>query len=155
MRFKWIDYAEEYEDTVESWLDEEAVRLTGMDEGFQDYFQCMINDSDTKYGENFWVKVIFEKEKPIGIMAVGLWEKSFIISEIIISSSHRGNGIGSAAIREWIDFSNSIIGVSCEKAKAVIFPNNIASQKAFEKAGFKFVSAHPDGDAWYYEYDAV
>lgn len=154
MRFQWMDYAEEYEDVVESWLDEEAVRFTGIDEGFWDYFQYMIKEPDTKYGENFWVKVILEKGKPVGMMAVGLWEKSFTISEIIISPTHRGNGIGSAAIREWIDFSDSLIGVPCEKAKAVIFPNNTASQKAFEKAGFRFVSAHPDGDAWYYEYDA-
>lgn len=41
---------------------------------------------------------------------------------------------------------------SIVKANAVIYPNNIASQKAFEKAGFTFVSAHPDEDAWNYEY---
>ena len=27
------------------------------------------------------------------------------------------------------------------------------AQKAFEKAGFRFEQAHPDGDAWYYRYD--
>ncbi len=154
MRFKWIDYSEEYDDIVESWLDEEAVRLTGIDDGFREYFKYWISDSDTKYGENFWVKVIFENEKPIGVLAIGLWEGEFTIAEIIISPYWRRKGIGSSAISEWIECSSSIIGVSCQKANAVIFPNNIASQKAFEKAGFKFVSAHPDGDAWYYEYNA-
>ena len=155
MRFQWIDYAPEYEDAVESWLDEDAVRFTGLDEGFREYFRYLIHDPDTKYGENFWVKILLEKEQPVGIMAVGLWENCFILSEIVIAASRRGNGIGSAAIREWIDCSDAIVGVPCENAKAVIFPSNTASQKAFEKAGFRFVSAHPDGDAWYYEYHAV
>ena len=39
-------------------------------------------------------------------------------------------------------------------ADAVIFPSNKASQKAFEKAGFKYETIHPDGDAMYYIYKA-
>ena len=39
-----------------------------------------------------------------------------------------------------------------KRAEACIFPSNIASIKAFEKAGFQYSHSHPEGDAWYYEY---
>ena len=48
--------------------------------------------------------------------------------------------------------SENIIGVKMKNADAVIFPGNVASQKAFEKAGFVFHSAHPDGDVWNYKF---
>ena len=38
------------------------------------------------------------------------------------------------------------------KAEAIIFPSNIASQKAFEKAGFKYHHTQEDGDAMTYVY---
>ena len=66
----------------------------------------------------------------------------------------RGYGIGSAVLRELLDNGEDIIGQKTDKVMAVIFPGNTASQKCFEKAGFKYVSSHPDGDAWYYRYTA-
>lgn len=155
MKFKWIDYSKTYNNIVESWLDEEAICFTGLDEGFEDYLHYWISNPDTKYGENFWAKVILENDLPIGIIVISLWDGEFTVPEIVVSPDRRGKGIGTAVLKEWIDFSGDIVGVCCQKAKAVIFPNNIASQKAFGKAGFIFVSAHPDGDAWNYEYRAV
>ncbi len=153
MKFTWIDYSPKDEALVESWFDRDAVHFTGIDEGFDAFYQYWLNDDETKYGENFWVKLIFSKSRqPVGIVVIGFREDEFTISELVIAPGHRGNGIGSAALAEFIDCSDIITGIRCQKAKAVIFPDNIASQKAFEKAGFRFVSAHPDGDAWYYRY---
>lgn len=39
MRYDWIDYSSSYKETVDSWLDEDAVRFTGCDEGFDEYYQ--------------------------------------------------------------------------------------------------------------------
>ncbi len=74
-----------------------------------------------------------------------------IISEIIIAPEKRGMGYGSALIRELTENTLDIIGKNVKLFEAVIFPSNIASQKAFEKSGFKFVSSHSDDDAWYYQ----
>ena len=41
------------------------------------------------------------------------------------------------------------------KSKAVIFPGNIASQKAFEHAGFYHHHSHEDGTALYYVYECL
>lgn len=81
MRFKWIDYTSEYNDVVNSWIDEDAKRFTGCDKGFEEYYQYWINDPDTKVGENFWAKVILLDDAPIGIIAIGLWDDVFTISK--------------------------------------------------------------------------
>lgn len=152
MRFDWGDYTSEYKDVVDSWIDEDARRFTGCDEGFEKYYQYWVNEPDTKMGENFWVKIILLDEAPLGIIAIGLWDHVFTILEFIIRPDSRRMGIGSSALTELLTFSEDIIGIRIIDAGSVIFPNNTASQKAFEKAGLKFHSEHPDGDAWYYQY---
>ena len=155
MNFKWLDYSSVFADTVKRFLDEEAIRMTGIDEGFNDYYNYWVNEENTVIGENFWCKVIFKNEKPVGVVALGRApDGEFVLSEIIVSPTMRGHGVGSAVLNELLYNGEDIIGQKIEKSMAVIFPDNIASQKCFEKAGFKFHSAHPDGDAWYYKYTA-
>ena len=155
MNFKWIDYSRELADTVEGLLDEEAVRMTGIDEGFDDYYSYWANEENTVLGENFWCKVILKENTPVGVMVLGKSpDGEFVMSEIIVSPAMRGHGVGSAVLCEFLDNGEYIIGQKTKKVMAVIFPGNTASQKCFEKAGFKFSSAHPDGDAWYYRYTA-
>ena len=152
MKYEWIDYTSAYKELVDSWMDEDAMRFTGCDEGFDAYYHDCLNDPDTKLGENYWAKMIVADTDPVGIIAIGLWENVFTISEFIVRPGRRGEGVGLAALAELLAQSKNIIGIEMKEANAVIFPNNIASQKAFEKAGFGFHSAHPDGDAWYYRY---
>ena len=64
-----------------------------------------------------------------------------------------GQGLGGKLLQELLA-GEEIIGFAIENAEAVIFPSNIASQKAFEKAGFRYHHAHEDGDAFYYVYES-
>lgn len=153
MKFNWIDYSSEYKEIADVWIDEDAKRFTGCDDGFDEYYNYWISDADTRIGENFWAKVIFSESVPLGIISIGLWDGVFTISEFIIRPDSRGMGIGRTVLNELLSCSKSIIGLEIMDAKAVIYPNNIASQKVFEKSGFKFHSEHPDKDAWYYRYN--
>lgn len=153
MEFKWIDYTTEYSHVVDSWLDSEAQRFTGCDDGWDDFFDNWCNYENNKRGENFWGKVVFEDSAPFAVIALGMNDKGeYVISEYIVDPQKRGKGYGTAALRELLTNSSEIIGKDINTAEAVIYPNNIASQKAFEKAGFCFSSMHPDGDASNYTY---
>ncbi len=103
MKYQWSDYTKEHSALVESWLDDEARKLTVM--------------------------------------------------EYLVDSGRRNLGLGSSALCELMESGPDIIGSDIGLAEAVIFPNNKPSQRAFEKAGFRFSSADPDGDAWYYRYE--
>jgi RimJ/RimL family protein N-acetyltransferase len=152
MTYEWIDYSFEYKEMVDSWIDSEAEKFTGCDDGFDEYYKYWVTEPETKIGENFWAKIIIENGMPVGIIAIALWEDVFTISEFIICPNKRGKGIGTSALLELLVQSKKVLGIEIEKAYAVIFPKNIASQKVFEKVGFVFCSEHPDGDAWNYEY---
>ena len=152
MNYNWIDYSPACKELIESWIDEDAKRFTGLDDGFDAYYRYWANDPQTKIGTNFWVKIIISDAIPIGIIALSLWNDVFTISEFVIRPDKRGKNLGSSALKELLTQSRDIIGIKIETANAVIFPNNIASQKAFEKVGFIFHSEHPDGDACNYKY---
>ena len=137
---------------VEEWFDDHAVRMTGMDDGWRAFYKYWITDGEMKLGKDYWCKVVYDYDTPFAVIALSLYEGSFHIMELIVMPEMRGNGLGAALLRELISEGETIIGHRIEKATAVIFPNNPASQKVFEKAGFVFDHANEDGDAWYYCY---
>ena len=152
MCFDWIDYPGPYRETAEAWLDPEAKRFTGCEEGFYEFYRYWANTPEPLLNKNFWFKVIVHNGEPIGVIAVALWEGVFTVSEFLLHPDRRGLGLGSAILRELLNLADSILGKPIESAQTVIFPGNRASQRAFEKAGFVFESTHPDGDALYYRY---
>lgn len=153
MRYIWKDYEPEKMDFVEAWLDKHAVRMTGMEEGYRSEYEYWAGEEEHIVGENFWSKVVYENENPFSLVQFGLYEGVVTIMETIVAPGKRGKGLGSGVIKELLQNSKSVIGFDIEKAEAVIFPSNIASKKAFEKAGFYFSHAHEDGDALYYIYE--
>ncbi len=152
MNYQWIDYTDQYSRVVERWLDRTAKKYTGCDEGWDNFFTYWKNDDSQRAGENFWGKIVFEGGVPFAVIAVGYHDGTFIIMEYIVAPKKRGKGYGSSALRELLACGTEIIGREIQSVEAVIYPTNVASQKAFEKAGFVFDRSHPDGDAWYYTY---
>ena len=154
MKFNWISYSVEYKTIVDSWLDDAAKHFTSIDDSWDDYVQYWEENSDSDEGEFFWSKVITDNGIPFGVIAIGLCDEVFTISEYIIDPQKRNMGYGSSALKELLMESENILGRKITTASAVIYPANIASQKTFTKAGFKYQSMHPEGDAIYYTYTA-
>lgn len=153
MKYGWNDYSPDYSALVNSWLDRDAVAMTGIDTGWEEYVNGMIADSANYPGSMSFIKIILEDNKPIAVMALGYYQGVVTIAEFIVAPEERKLGKGSLIIADLIENSNELIGLQINQYKAVIFPSNPASQRAFEKAGFHFESAHSDGDVWYYVYD--
>ena len=126
MNYDWIDYTYADKELVDSWIDEDAKRFTGCDEGFDEYYREMLTEPETKLGKNFWAKIILADTEPIGIIAIGLWDDVFTISEFIIRPDRRCQGLGTSILAELLARSRNILGAKIKDANAVIFPNNIA-----------------------------
>lgn len=153
MNYAWEDYNPGTMGYVEKWLDKKAIRMTGMDDGWCDFYEYWANEEGFVLGENYWCKVVFEDDKPFAIIAIGLHDGNITIMETLVAPKMRGKGKGSKMLKELLENSKSIIGIDIHKAEAVIYPSNKASQKAFENAGFKHESTHEDGDVMNYVYE--
>lgn len=150
MCFIWKDYTSEYAPFINSWLDTQAISMTGIDQGWNEYWDDVLEDAKNFSGSKEYGKIVYENDKPIAVIAFGYYRGVVTISEIIVDPLLRGQGRGSRIIIELIEHADELIGEKIDQYTAVIYPDNIASQKAFEKAGFRFDYAHDDGDAWYY-----
>ena len=150
MNFIWKDYSFEYAEKIEDFLDKEAILYTSCDNGFDNFYTYWHNELDEK---RFWCKVIIKDNEPIAVIALAKAQDNvFTVQEFIVSPSYRGKGYGPNILRELLFCSKEIIGQDISVAEAVIYPNNVASQNAFMKAGFIYTGAHLDGDAWYYRF---
>lgn len=154
MNFIWNDYNPNTMRFIENWLDESAVESTGLDEGFRAFYDYWASEEGFVVGKNYWCKVIFENDEPFGVITFCQHEHKTIIMEVLIAPDKRGQGKGSALIKELLNHKE-IIGFTILKSEAVIYPSNIASQKAFERAGFIYYSNHKDdnGDSMHYIYE--
>ena len=153
VNFSWTDYNPKKMSFVEKWLDKKAVKLTGIDNGWEDFYEYWKNEDGNVLNQNYWCKVVYEKNKPFGIIAIGCHEDLFVIMEMLIAPKMRNKGKGSILIKELIENGKEILGKEIKRATAVIFPSNIASQKCFDKAGFAVERIHEDGDAIDYIYN--
>ena len=145
MNYVWRDYDPETMMDIENWLDESAVRSTGLEDGFCSFYEYWIKEDGFCLGENFWCKVVYENGQPFAVIAFCRHEDKINIMEVLIDQKKRGRGKGSKLLKELLG-SNMVTGFYIQKAEAVIYPDNIASQKAFENAGFKCRRTHKDED---------
>lgn len=153
MNYVWHDYDPKTMGYIENWLDEPAVRSTGLDNGFRDFYEYWANEDGYIAGENYWCKVVCEQDKPFAVIAFCQHESKIIIMEVVVAPEKRGQGGGTRLLKELLE-REEIIGFAIHKSEAVIFPSNIASQKAFENAGFQYHHTHENGDAMYYVYES-
>ncbi len=154
--YVWRDYEPNVMHYIEYWLDESAVKSTGLDEGFCAFYEYWASEDGFAVGENFWCKVVFENDQPFAVIAFCRHENKIIIMEVLIDPEKRGQGKGSRLLKELLN-CKEIIGFSIQKCEAVIYHDNIASQKAFENAGFKYHHDHKDenGDSMNYIFDVM
>lgn len=152
MSFTWIDYDPKTMDYIEGWLDADAVKSTGLEDGFRDFYAYWAGEEGYVVGENFWSKVVLEKNLPFAVIAFALYEGKVTIMEILVAPEQRGQGRGAKLLKELLE-REEIPGFAIQKAEAVIFPDNRASQRAFEKAGFYHHHTYEDGSALLYAYE--
>ena len=147
----WRDYTKEDAALVDSWLDADAVRLTGLDEDFDEFCRYWENDSDPARGEYFRCKIVSENQRPFAAIAFGYCSGTVTIMEIVVDPALRGQGRGTAVLREFIKNAADWIKQPISVFEAVVFKNNPASQVAFYKAGF--VRNEKDRDRWHKKAD--
>ena len=154
MNFQWKDYDPGTMNFIENWLDKSAVETTGLEEGFRAFYEYWAREDGFVVGGNYWCKVVFEDEIPFAVIAFCEHEHKIMMMEVLLAPEKRGQGKGTKLLKELLG-SKEIIGFTIQKSKAVIYPSNIASQKAFEKAGFRHYHNHRDenGDSMNYVYE--
>ena len=149
---QWIAYGDAFAQTVNSWLDEEAVSMTGLDSGWDAYWQAVKEDAVHFPGCQDFCKLIFVGERPCAAVCFGTFQDTLTISELVVDPKLRGQGIGTRLLIELTDMAKNQKFGSVKCLTAVVFLQNTASQKAFQKAGFRLSGKTEDGVDLIYTY---
>ncbi len=146
MNFEWSEYDPSMSSLVDSWLDEEALRATRLDDDFDDFYQYWKKETDPARGEYFWCQLVSEEQRPFAAVAFSWFQQTVTVMEIVVDPALRGQGKGALVIKELVDSAEKWIGQPIDAFEAVIFPDNTASQVAFYKMGF--VQDVTEEDRW-------
>lgn len=155
MYYIWHDYVPGSMDYIEEWLDEEAVHATGLEDGWREFDAYWKTEGGCACGEDYWCKVVSHRDSgntPFAAIAFSIWEDSVTVMELLVAPEERGKGNGTSLLRELLENGPEIFGHEILRAEAIIYPDNPASQAAFQKAGFFLDHVHEDGDALCYTY---
>ena len=135
---------------MDSWLDENAVAMTGLDMSWDDYWHAVQADAVNFPGCKDFCKLVSENGVPIAVICYGCYEGIATISELLVSPACRGKGVGTRILRELIANCDAWLGERPKRITAVVFPENLASQRAFLKAGFVLDHSNEDPAALHY-----
>ena len=150
MEFTWTDYRDENAAMVDGWLDENAVSMTGLDMGWDNYWNAVQADAINFPGCKDFCKLVNENGVTIAAICFGCYQGVATVSEIVVAPMCRGKGYGPRILQELVAYADDLLGERPTSFCSVIFPENLPSQRAFVKAGFVFDSAPEDGMAWNY-----
>lgn len=149
---QWVDYDDKYAQLVDSWLDHEAISMTGLDTGWDVYWEAVKDDAVNFQGCKDFCKVILDNGIPCAAVCFGIFQNTLTISEIVVDPRFRGRRIGTKVLAELVNMAKNHTFDSLNRLTAVIYPQNVASQKAFRNAGFHYERKTDDGVDLIYSY---
>ena len=148
----WVNYEDPYAQLVNSWLDRDAVFMTGLDTGWEDYWRGVQDDAVHFPGCSDFCKVLFIGKLPCAAVCFGVFQNTLTISELLVNPRLRGQGIGTRVLSELVEMAKNHVFGSVNRMTAVIYPQNVASQRAFQKAGFRLAGKTDDAVDLIYAY---
>lgn len=151
MLFDWVDYIPEDAALIDGWLDDTAVAMTGIDEGWDKYWNDVTADSVNYPGCRDYCKVVKIDGIPIAAVVFGAYRGSAVISEIVVDPARRAEGYGTQVIRELVTNAEAWFDEKIDHFHAVVFSSNVPSQNAFRNAGFVLTNAQ-DASVFRYIY---
>lgn len=84
MRFIWKDYDSRSMPFIEDWLDDNAVRMNGMDDGWRSFHEYWIAEGGMTPGKDYWCKVVCDHNTPFAVIALSLYEGNYHDMELLV-----------------------------------------------------------------------
>lgn len=150
MKFVWRDYTPADALLIDAWLTPEICALTGLDQGWNAYWNAVLADAVNYPGCIDCCKMICISGTPIAVILYGCYLGTAVISEMIVSPHFRGKGYGAEIIRALLKSYPVLLARDVKKFTAVIFPDNLPSKRAFAKAGFSAEHISEGAETWAY-----
>lgn len=152
MQFQWIDFQKRYLNDLIVWQEDRATKCYATEDLAEDihYYQA---HPDYQENENFFCKLVLQNEQLLAVLILLGEDQTLTINPLIVAPSMRGQGYGTAIIKELIENTKKILGSEFLCFEAGIDLKNTRSLQLFKKAGFHLQKIHPDGDFGYFMYE--
>jgi len=151
VKYQFVDYDPVRHRALDAWQGGDIYRFA-MENGISEEWRYYLDSDEYRVGVDTFCKVALLDGRPVAVMIVFCNPDYPVgINPIVVDPARAGQGHGSAILREFVENIDAILPFHSDMFDVVIDNENIASIKAFTKAGFTLARMHPDGDAGYYE----
>jgi RimJ/RimL family protein N-acetyltransferase len=148
MHFTWIDYPAKYEDEIETWCDEPAVRFALDENSVKTEHQWYLDSDKYTHNENYFCKIVLYDDMPVALIMLAIFndetkahltENIVYLDTLIINPALRNQGFGSRIINDVLQNTDQIIGNSPNIFILQIHKDNEISNKLASKLGFYLI----------------
>ena len=162
MLFNWIDYPSQYENIIETWCDEAAVKFALDDDSVKTEHQWYLDNY--AYNRNYFCKIIFDGETPVALLMLATWDEAKVrfnenyiyLDTLIVNPALRGQGYGTKIVIDVMKNVNELIGEGNNVFIAQIHKDNDVSKKLAEKLGFQIIYTKAENwFDWIYPHSAT
>ena len=153
MCFNWTDYPAQYEDEIETWCDESAIRFALDGESIKSEHQWYLDNYT--HNSSYFCKIILDGETPVALLMLATWNEAKVrfnenfiyIDTLIINPALRNQGYGTRIVIDIMKNVNQLIGSGSNVFIAQIHKDNGISEKLATKLGFQIV--YTDSAPWF------
>jgi len=133
---------EEDQATIIEWSSHDSIKNTIFVDDWAQYYRYVAAQAQ------YWIFGVWQDDKLIGELAAEGIDDHLSVS-LIIDPALQGRGLGTAAMRLFVECAASLTQFNPAYVHAAIAPGNIASMRCFEKAQFVNVGKDEDGEYFY------
>jgi hypothetical protein len=155
MHFTFIDYPSQYENEIETWCDESAIRFALDGDNVKTEHQSYLDADKYTQGENYFCKIILDGDMPVALFMLVilkdeiktyLTENIVYLDTLIINPMLRYQGYGAKIITDVLLHSDRIIGSSHCVFISQIHKDNVHAKRLAAKIGFYLICEEIEKD---------
>jgi len=153
--------SEKYEDAIEAWCDESAIRFALDDDSVKSEHQWYLDSDKYTHGENYFCKIVLDGDTPVALFMLAVFnddtkahltESVVYLDTLIINPTLRNQGYGTKIITEVLRHSDQIIRSSYCVFISQIHKDNDAAKNLAARLGFHFIYTEAEKDNYWFDW---
>jgi len=159
MQFSWTEYPAQYDDEIETWCDELAVRFALDDDSVKTEHLWYLESDKYEHNKNYFCKIALDGDMPVALLMLAVFEddakthfheRIVYLDTLIVNPTLRSKNYGTRVVADFLQNVGQIIGVDDCIFVSQVHKNNDIAKKLCAKLKFRLICGdNEESNDWF------